>query len=366
MIGIIRARLMRWKKQIISLTFWLFFPCVATSLFIYGTTVIQEDSKVPIGVALEENTNKANDLLESMKENPLLQVYQVSKSEAKQRVEAHELDSAFIIEDGYEQAIIDGKRNRLLTSYLSNLSYAYVPVSETVVSFVQQETGRIKAAHTVMQLSDRWSRDEIISKAIEIQKEENLLQTSMAFHSNKQSQEKTDFIFSPIGIWAICSLLSSLLLSDWIIKERKANILPRFVYIKYSFKQYLVINLVLYTTLLLVFDILTFTIFTYLFGETITIELLVFVILYRIFAQVTGFIVSIPFSNTGLYYLISFILTLILTITSGAIIPIQGITILEILNPIYSFINLELSIWLPIMTILFVFWFIKGGKVENA
>lgn len=191
MIGIIRARLMRWKKQIISLTFWLFFPCVATSLFIYGTTVIQEDSKVPIGVALEENTNKANDLLESMKENPLLQVYQVSKSEAKQRVEAHELDSAFIIEDGYEQAIIDGKRNRLLTSYLSNLSYAYVPVSETVVSFVQQETGRIKAAHTVMQLSDRWSRDEIISKAIEIQKEENLLQNIYGL-SFKQTISRKD------------------------------------------------------------------------------------------------------------------------------------------------------------------------------
>lgn len=358
---------MRWKKQSMSILFWLLFPFIATSLIIYGTTAIQEDSKIPIGVALEEDTDKAKELYKSMKENPLFQVHQVSKSEAKEMVESHELDSAFIIENGFEQAVIDGKRNRLITSYLSNLSYAYLPVSESVTSLVQQETGRTKAAQTVMQLSDKWSRDEIISKAIEIQKEENLLQTSMTFQTdNSLHIQKDEFILPPIGIWAIFSMLASLLLSDWLIKERGANILPRFIYMRYSFHLYLMVNLVLYSVLFVIFDVITLCILSYLFGISLTLELFLFVILYRMLAQIVGFLLSIPFSTTLSYYLIAIILTLLLTITSGAIIPIQGITVLETLNPIYSLINMEFSIWLPILTALLLIWYVKGGKVENA
>ncbi|MBP2077382.1 ABC transporter permease [Oceanobacillus polygoni] len=333
MMSIIQTRLMHWKKHWISHLFWFLLPILATVCMIQVTNVVQEDSKIPIGMVVKEETGLANALVETMKASPLLRVYELSESEARSRIESHELDSAFIIEDGYEAKILRGSRNRLLTSYQSNLSFAYTPIREMLISYVQQDTGKAKAAHTIINLQESLqpeatvSFDEIIAKTNEIQAQENLLATTFSFY-NDAGVETTDgiTIWNTWGLWAIFSILSTLLLSDWLMKERSSGLMPRFTFIRFTYKQYVIQNLAVYLTAFLLFDFLSIAVFNQLLDENINFELIGAIISFRILISTGAFLVALLFKNNYLYYGVSFILVLFLIILSGAILPIDGLT----------------------------------------
>src|SRR5690625_1744673 len=130
MIDILKTRLIYIKKQWLSLLFWLLLPIVATVMIIHVTNAIQSDTKVPVGIVLEEETDLAEEFLHSVKQSPLIRVYETTEKDALHRLKQHELDSVFIIHNGYEKQIRKGKRDRLITSYQSDLSFAYSPVKE--------------------------------------------------------------------------------------------------------------------------------------------------------------------------------------------------------------------------------------------
>ena len=372
--SIIQSRLIHWKKQWLSLLFWLVLPFVASLFIINMTSFVQEDSKIPIGIVMEENTPMAENLLASIKASPLISVYELSESEAKQLIESHKLDSAFVIESGYEQKIKDGNRNRLITGYQSDLSFAYTPVSEMLISFVQQDTGKAKAAHTIINLAksidtnSRLSFDEIINKIKDVQSQENLIRTNFSF-SNKTDtgHDKELTIWNIWGLWGISSILSTLLLSDWIIKEKESGILPRFAFIRFSFKSYLLQNLFIYSCILFLFDLFSIFGFHYFLNEPVSLKLVGTIISFRITCSAGAFLLALLFKNIYLFYSLTFIIVLMIAITSGAIIPIEGLTDhfpwLINLNPLHSFLNQELwSPWTVIFTLLVGIWFVKGEK----
>lgn len=374
--SIIQTRLMHWKKHWISHLFWFLLPILATVCMIQVTNVVQEDSKIPIGMVVKEETGLANALVETMKASPLLRVYELSESEARSRIESHELDSAFIIEDGYEAKILRGSRNRLLTSYQSNLSFAYTPIREMLISYVQQDTGKAKAAHTIINLQESLqpeatvSFDEIIAKTNEIQAQENLLATTFSFY-NDAGVETTDgiTIWNTWGLWAIFSILSTLLLSDWLMKERSSGLMPRFTFIRFTYKQYVIQNLAVYLTAFLLFDFLSIAVFNQLLDENINFELIGAIISFRILISTGAFLVALLFKNNYLYYGVSFILVLFLIILSGAILPIDGLTarypwLLDI-NPLQSLMDQTFwNPWLVVTTALVSIWFAKGEKLN--
>lgn len=376
MMSIIQTRLMHWKKHWISHLFWFLLPILATVCMIQVTNVVQEDSKIPIGMVVKEETGLANALVETMKASPLLRVYELSESEARSRIESHELDSAFIIEDGYEAKILRGSRNRLLTSYQSNLSFAYTPIREMLISYVQQDTGKAKAAHTIINLQESLqpeatvSFDEIIAKTNEIQAQENLLATTFSFY-NDAGVETTDgiTIWNTWGLWAIFSILSTLLLSDWLMKERSSGLMPRFTFIRFTYKQYVIQNLAVYLTAFLLFDFLSIAVFNQLLDENINFELIGAIISFRILISTGAFLVALLFKNNYLYYGVSFILVLFLIILSGAILPIDGLTarypwLLDI-NPLQSLMDQTFwNPWLVVTTALVSIWFAKGEKLN--
>src|SRR5699024_9526077 len=159
----------------------------------------QEDTKVPVGIVLEEKSDSAIKLLDSMKKTPLIRVYETTKKDTLHKLKKHDLDSVFIIQDGNEEQIRQDSRNRLITSYQSDLSFAYSTVKEMVVSYVQQETGRSKAAHIVMELSEQynskkqWTWEEITDKSKIVQEEENLLNTDFSFSGTEKKVADNDF-----------------------------------------------------------------------------------------------------------------------------------------------------------------------------
>lgn len=374
MINTLQTRLIHWKKQWISLLFWLLFPIISTLLVIHFTNVIQDDSKVPVGIVLEEETPLAMSLYDAVQQTPLIRVHELEKQEALTQLEKHRLDSVFIIRKGYEEKIRKGSRNQLISSYSSDLSFAFTPVKEMIVSYVQQDTGRSKAAYTVKDLSNtydwdqQWSWNDVVGKSIEVQTQEDLLRTSFSFADGTKSASGQEIIrWKTWGLWAVFSLLATLLLFDWLIKENKRSILPRFAFIRVSFKNYLLQQVLWYTVLFILFDILALLAFHLIHHEPVSIGLILAILSYRIMLNAGAFMLAACFKNLYLFYSISFAIVLLLAISSGAIIPIDGLENrapwLKLLNPLHPFLQKEISvIWLILFLGLIVIWYVRKEK----
>lgn len=371
---ILQTRLIHWKKQWFHLLFWLAFPMIATIVVMMITNAIQNDTKIPVGIVLEDKTALAEDLYESIQKNPLIRVYRLQETEAMDQLNKHELDSVFVIKRGYEDKINRGSRNRLIIGYHSDLSFAYMPVKEMILSYAQQDAARSKATFVVHQLSEqftaqqRWTVDEILEKSKQIQIDQQLLHTNFSFLDKSLGNNEDGFtLFHTWNIWALFTLLATLLLFDWLIKERNPSIKPRFTFMSMSFKSYLTKNLCLYIGLLFTFDIVTIFSFRYFLNEQFTLSLFGVIFCYRILISLGAFLLALLINNLFLFYGSSFLITLITAIISGALIPIDGLLKrfpwLEWFNPLHAFLSMKyMNIWLFIFIILIIVWYVRKEK----
>lgn len=367
--SIIETRFIHWKKHWPSLLIWLLIPIIATIGITKATDVITDDSNVPVGIVLEEDSDAATGLVDEIKTTPFIRVVELDEDAALYQLKKHELDSVFVIRDGYEKEIRNDNRNRLLTSYRSDLSFAYTPVKEMIISYVQQETGRSKAAHVVQELvrhyqpNKQWTWDEIVAKAKYIQTDEDLLNTTFSFAGTKAASQDDVSLFSIWGLWAIFSMLSTLLLFDWVIHEKHSSVRPRFAFMRFSFKHYLVYHFLLYTGLLVIMDFFSVTLFHVMFHENISLWSL---ICFRLILNLAAFLLANQFKYSFLYYTVSFAITLFAAIGSGAILP-NGIAAkwpwTETFNPIQPFLTGEMvNLSSIIIIILAIIWYAQKEK----
>lgn len=371
---ILQTRLIHWKKQWFQLLFWLAFPIIATLAAITITNTIQDETKVPVGIVLEDHTPLAEELYESIISNPLIRVYDLTETTAVDQLNKHELDSVFIIKKGYQDKINRGSRSRLMTGYQSDLSFAYMPVKEVILSYVQQDAARAKAVFVVQQLSEEfageqlWTWDEIIDNSKQIQIDQQLLHTSFSFFDKEIDDSRNEFsLFKTWNIWALFSLLATLLLFDWSIKERSSSTKPRFVFMRLSFKSYLLKNLCLYIGLLLFSDMIAIISFNMFLDEPITLSLIGVIFFYRILIGLGAFLLTLVINNLFLFYGASFLITLMIVISSGALIPIDGLLKrlpwIEWINPLSAFLSMKyVNVWLFIFIILIMGWFVRKEK----
>lgn len=371
--AILKTRLMLWKKSWFSLGFWLLLPPFLTIGLLFVANLIQEDSKIPVGIVLEEETPLTTNLITELKQSPLLHVVETTENKAKRLVESHELDSAFIIRQGYDTNIKEGNRNRLVVGYQSDLSFAYPVIRESILSLIQKDSGRAKTVETVHSIASsanqNWSETEIIDRVIQTERNQDLLNSRFAFAGEKTSNTSEDTLLfnSPWLIWAILSLLSTLLIFDWLIKERHANAIPRLVFSRFSIKGYLLLNTLLYIIVFFVLDSITIFLFKQLYSTDINISLLLQLFSFRLTTTAFTFMLAVCFQKVTIYYAISFIITLLVTILSGAIIPIEGLNFrfewIEILNPIQPFLAEKLwNPWILVFLCFISIWFAKGEK----
>lgn len=373
--SIMRTRLIHWKKHWFNLLFWSLLPIFATVTVILITDSIQDDTRIPVGIVLENETPLALGLFESIENTPFIRVYRLNESQAMDQLTKHELDSVFVIDKDYDGKVRKESRNQLITSYQSDLSFAFTPVYEMVISYAQQDLGRSKSAYIVKQLREQfgndqqWTWDEIIDKSHSIQEEQSLLHTTFSFANAKTGEDEQFTLFNTWSIWALFALLSTFLLFDWVIKESRADIMPRYSFMRITYKGYILRNFIIYVASLLFVDLLTVIIFYYTFDEPITRSLLGAIFFYRIMISMGALLLALLFKNPYLFYTISFALTLMITIGSGAIIPIEGIvkrlSWFEIMNPLHTFLSMEkLNIWLPLFVILLMIWYVRKENIN--
>src|SRR5699024_2312409 len=169
----------------------------------------------------------------------------------------NELEAVFVIKSGYERQIKRGGRNKLVEAYESDLSLAFIPIAETLTSYIQQDAGRSKAFFELTDLYTKYNQETTIdinyyihmSKVIEAS--ETLLETSLVYSDEKIKTTDQSFV-KPVSIWLISYVLSVFMLFDWIIKESSKPITNRFTFLKVNYKRYLLYNLFIYSFIIFI------------------------------------------------------------------------------------------------------------------
>src|SRR5690625_2990565 len=206
----------------------------------------------------------AEQLLKDIENTPHIRPVLLTEREGIQQLATHELDSLFIIRENYRENIDRGRRNQLITTYQTNLSFAYAPVRETIISFVQRDFVRAETVETIQQMreiysiADEWPADEIIDRGKTIETEQALLTADFAFATDDFKTSNSDkYLIEPWGLWALLTILATLMLFDWVVRENRSLTIKRLTFSRLRIKTYFWHNFFLYTCLLFVFDLCT-------------------------------------------------------------------------------------------------------------
>lgn len=372
--SILAIQLMRLRKEWKIILIWLFLPLLLSLLIFSMLNKLGDESKVPIGLVVEDDSSLSDDLVQRIMETDYLQVNLLDLPEATDLLEKHELDSVFVIKEGYEEDILSNRRNHILEAYSSNRSFAYFAVIETITSYVQEEATRTKAAVNIKNLyekygsSEEWNRQEIVNTSKEKSASNQLITTSFSFQwTPTETANQGTSLLSIWGIWAFFQVIATLFIFDWIVKANSKLIRVRWTFTKISLNSYICWSLLLYTFLIYLMDIITIFVLYKLNLAAPNAQLFLALFAFRVTINILAVLLAKNFTNIFSYYISAIALSLILTICGGAFIPIDSIMRrwpwLETFSPIYSLIHRDIPYgFLGFIIILFILVLLKGGS----
>lgn len=366
--SVISTRLIHLKYNWLHVLFWLLFPLLITFIINHLVLAVESDTKLPISVIQEENTEMSEALLESIKMTDYLRVVDLDKKEALNQLKKNELEAVFVIKSDYERQIKRGGRNKLVEAYESDLSLAFIPIAETLTSYIQQDAGRSKAFFELTDLNTKYNQETTIdlNDYIQMSKEkeasENLLETSLVYSDEKIKTTDQSFV-KPVSIWLISYVLSVFMLFDWIIKESSKPITNRFTFLKVNYKRYLLYNLFIYSFIIFI------TSFISLFILNINLSLLP-LMTFQFSVNSIIFLIATRFRKTFTYYAFAIGSTLLIMVVSGLFIPVNQLLsnsmLFDLLNPFTLMLqNKSYFIGLMITILLLLIWSIRKEK-SNA
>jgi len=375
--NVVFTRLMRLKKDWKSLGSWMVLPVLMTVLIMQGVVTWQDETRVPIALVVEEQTEMVARLVDDIASTEHLQIQFMSLNEALHKLEQHELDSVFVIREGYENHILANRRNQLIEAYSSNRSFAYRAVAETITSYAQQDAARSKAAFVIKQLfsdygmEDEWSYEEVIESSRDRQKSEALLRSSFSYYNkDNTAEEQSSPQLKAWGVWAFFAIITTLFLFDWMLKENRPSMRQRWLFTEISFKKYACGSLLFFTVIIFFMDLVAAFIFTTLFHEALTIRVLISLIAFRLTINMLAFLLASVYKQLFMYYISGLGISLFLIVIGGSIIPLDRLMgrwpWIEELSPVQSLLNGTIPlIWFCTLALLFVRWVWKGER-ENA
>lgn len=369
---------MRMKKEWKTLLIWLCLPLLLTILTFSTLTKLGDESRIPIGLVVEDHSTLSTNLVQRIMETDYLEVSIFDISEATDLLEKHELDSVFVIKDGYEEDILNNRRSKLVEAYSSNRSFAYFAVAETISSYVQEEATRAKTAKKIKDLyekygsSEEWDKEEIFLKSKEKQQEKQLITTTFSFQwTPTETGIEATSLLSILGIWAFFQIIATLFMFDWIVKANSKFLQVRWAFTKISLNSYISRSLLVYTVLLSSVDIVSMYVLYLLDLTSPNAKLFLALLGFRVTINILAVLLAKNAINMFPYYISVIALTLILTICGGAFIPIDSIISrwpwIESFSPVYSLLQGEIAFgFLAIVLVLLLIVLNKGGSPHVA
>ncbi|WP_107839389.1 ABC transporter permease [Metasolibacillus meyeri] len=353
-----------WKSTV----FWLVFPFIGT-VFLYqlALTFIGE-SKVPIAVAVEDDSAYAMEIVEQLQTVEYLNVRLLQKTEAIRLLEQHELDSVFVIRKKYEENIKEG-RKKLIEAYASNRSYAYETSKELMSSVVMEQALRAKTARDIEALLINYDMQHLFDEQIIEEKvrkrqiETDLIQIPFSlFNAKEETGDKIPYV-SKWAIWSSLTVLATFFLFDWFVKERNHSIRQRWVLGAQTYMSYAFVQFVLYYVVLLLVDLFAF----FLLSQSMSLWSIAVLCLCRFVLNSYAFMVVALCKNPSTYYILSILVTLLFTLTNGGIVPIRDSgyvhQLFAQLHPMYALLKVELPIAALLLCSMLM---LVGGRLKNA
>src|SRR5690625_327415 len=307
-------------------------------------------------------------LIESIKMTDYLRVVDLDKKEALNQLKKNELEAVFVIKTGYERQIKRGGRNKLVEAYESDLSLAFIPIAETITSYIQQDAGRSKAFFEFIDLNTKYNQETTIdlNDYIQMSKEkeasENLLETSLVYSDEEIKTSEQSFV-KPVSIWLISYILSVFMLFDWVIKESSKPIINRFTFLKLNYKRYLLYNLFIYSFLIFITSLIS------IFLLNINLSLLP-LMTFHFSINSFIFLMSTRFKKTFTYYAFAIGSALVIMIVSVQFISINQFIsdsiLFDVLNPVTVMLqNKSYFGDLMITIFLLLIWYLRKAR-SNA
>ncbi len=373
MIRLVQTRLMHFSKHYKSLLFWLLLPLFASVIFVSIDAKVEDQLRIPIGIVIEKDSPLLGELRESIEDLPLIETHYLSYEEAMHELENHTIDSVFEFPAEYDEAILGNDRRGIVSHYTSNMSFAAIPVKESIVSFIQEQLNRSKAATTVEDLFNEYNqpppaKEEVIETSKDIQKSEQLIETTMSYVGNSSETTENNAFISALDIWVLFVLFSTMMMFEWIVRERNHPAFIRLGFTAYHPKRYLLSQLSIYIVLFTMIDLLTFAVLVYGMNEGMTASTLITSLVFRITTALGFFLVALLFKQRFSYITGCIFIFLILVGTSGMILPIDGIVrhipLFADLHPLQPVMHGDISyIWLILSVSFCILWLFKK---ENA
>lgn len=374
MIETVQTRLILLKKQPFSHLFWALFPLLATAFVMIQVANVEEDYRIPVGIVVEDDSMLVHELLADIEDTPHIEPVYVQERDGLRQVEMHELDSLFVVRNQYTDDMERGKRNKLITSYYTELSFAYVPVREMILSYVQQDFTRNETANRIEQLrneyriQEKWDKTELIERSREIEREQHLIDVTLSFGSKQSVQQEVTPFISPLLMWALFAFFGTAMMFDWLIKEKHPAIMKRLPFSNVLPERYFFSNVLLYTVVLLFFDFVAVLLGAIVLDEKITFSLLLNVFSFRLTINSLLYVIGRVIKTTYVYYIVTFIMTLCFLLLSGIIIPIEPVIerfpFVTYVHPLLTLQTEQYVNVLFIISIISLFLLYRRKKVE--
>lgn len=372
MIRLIQTRLMHVRKYYKSFFFWLLLPLFASVIFVTIDSNVEDQLRIPIGVVVEKETPFIEELTKSIEDLPLIEAHYLSYDEAMYQLENHKVDSVFEFPGEYDDAILGNNRRGIVSHYTSNMSFAAIPVKESIVSFIQEQLNRSKAARAVEDLFTTYNqvpptKEEVMNTSKELQENERLIETTLSYADNSSGTENNHTFISSVDIWVVFVLFSTFMMFEWIVRERNHPAFVRFGFTAYSPKQYLLSQLSIYIGGFIVIDLITFAVLMYGMNESITAATVIASVSFRITTAVGFFLIALVFKQRTSYIVGSIFIFIILVGTSGMFLPIDGIVrrfpLFADVHPLQPIIHGDISyVWFIISISFCMLWLLKKEK----
>ncbi|MFD2830152.1 ABC transporter permease [Corticicoccus populi] len=358
----------RWllvRHKVWKLLLWLVLPLLLTVLL---TTVINrtsDDFRIPVAVIAEDEGGEMTaDVIEALIDSEYMDVEIFDESmtdSVLHSMEQYEFDSVFIIPEDFEENIEDGVRRNIVETYYTDRSLFYDPVKEVAASVIQGKLGELYAVEQIFDMKEIYAPDSVLEEAEVIQqieqteRETNLVTQSFELSGEEQIEE-TEGV-NPVHIWAYLSLLFALFMFDFIVNERKEGIYSRFISMRWTYKTYLIFNMLLYTAVMMVFDWISFLVFSLIFDTSVNfVPLLCFRLALNMAALVTALLSK---SLIG-YYRTAILMTAVL-IGIEILLPLIRVPYILDFHIIVSFINGGMNLfWLLVLSCCIFIWKRRG------
>lgn len=331
MIDFLYTRWLIIKKQRLQHLFWIIFPFIITSLIVVQWSNIEEDAKIPVGFVIEDESELVEELMFDLGETTHIRPIYIDEHDGLRQLERHEFDSLFIIPEQYSEFIERGRRNNIVTSYYTDLSFGYVPVRETVLSLVQRDFVREETTRTIERLrneyriQEQWDKSELIKRSKAIEEEQRLIDVVLSFYAQDEAVTSEKRTHSPVMIWALMTFFATAMLFDWLIKERHPAIEKRLPFGRIHLQSYYIKHALLYTAILIFVDIVFLIVASQMFQVKVTGALFFNVLSFRLTINSIIFLIGRLLSATYTYYIVALFFTLTLLLFSGLIIPIDSL-----------------------------------------